>query len=974
MKDQNVLARSIRFALVASLAALTALPVSAQNDDEAKSSDETLEAITVVGSRIRRTVDSESAQPVLVLSTQDIEKTGLTSIGDVLQNLASVGPSINTVFNNGGDGSTTVDLRNLGAGRTLVLVNGHRWVPGLNGAVDLNTIPTSIIERIEVLKDGASSIYGSDAISGVINIITKSSFDGAEANGFVGETSEGDGMRYSSDFTFGASSDRANVVISASFTKEEPIFAGDREISAVPAFGIPPGVNGSSTTPFGRYGVTGRPGTFTNIPGQNGAVGRPSAAGYKPFSFSTDAYNFAPDNYLVTPQERIGLFAQGRYALTDSIGFTAHMLFNQRQSEQLLAPMPVVLGSVGQGLARTIQIGANNAYNTFGAVVTRAQRRFIEGGPRLFGQDVDTMRFGGAFDGSFNLGERDFYWDAGYSFTENDQNDTTKGLYNVRRIQSALTSFDSDPGAGFAPVCGTPGPSAAAPLTGATLIAGCTPLNIFGAVGSITPAMLNYLRFTAKDKAGSETQNYFGNISTTLFETEAGPVGLAFGVESRREAGFFEPDAIIVAGETTGSASQPTGGSYSLDEFYAETNVPLLSGVQFAELLEVRLAGRYTDYSTFGDTTNFSAGFQWKPIGDLKIRGNYNEGFRAPTITDLFLGLSDSFPVVTDPCDVRATNPNRAANCVGAPAGFRLDNSQIASTIGGNVNATAETAETSTLGFVYSPSYVENLGISLDWWKIQIDNAIGGRTEQNLLDACYRRPVRDQSACARITRDSTSFLITNVLAITENVGTIDAEGVDLNVTYALPEFGYGNFDFLWDSTYYINSESDNLGFDPTQPTGPGNLPRLYTVGRVADRDADFRLKSNLSINWEMGDFGASWTSRYSSSVVENCSNATDNGFPELCSVAATFDADGNIATGGGPTADGILLTRNKLGAVTYHDVRAYYKGAWGGTIAVGVNNAFEKDPPVSYETFANSFLPTYDVPGRFYYLQYKQTF
>jgi iron complex outermembrane recepter protein len=979
MNKHNELTRSIRFALIASLA-VSSVAIA---QEKAATEETTLDTVQVTGSRILRRADAETAQLVLTLTSDDIQRSGLTSIGDVLQNLASVGPSINTLFNNGGDGSTTVDLRNLGAGRTLVLVDGHRWVAGLGGAVDLNTIPTAIIERIEVLKDGASSIYGSDAIAGVVNIITKSDFNGAEANGFYGQNSEGDGTRYSGDFTFGGNLDKGNIVVSASFTKEEPVFAGDRPISAVPSFGIPFGVNGSSTTPFGRYGIgaggtnpiTGAGGTVTNIPGQNGTPGRPNIAGYKPFSFTTDAFNFAPDNYLLTPQERGSIFAAGRYEIFDGINFKTHFLFNQRQSEQLLAPNPVTLGLAPGtgGLARTIRVSAANPYNPFGVEITRIQRRFTEGKSRLFSQDVDTTRFGGSFDGSFDLAERSFYWDAGYAFTENDENDVTTGLYNVRRISQALTAFDSDPtAAGFAPVCGTAGPNAATPLVGATLIAGCVPLNIFGAVGSATPAQLDYISFIAHDKANSETQNYFANISSTLFTTGAGDAGFALGYEHRREEGSNEPDAIIVAGETTGNASKPTNGRFSLDEFYGEVNIPILSDVQFAELLEVRLAGRYSDFSNFGNTSNFSAGFQWKPIADLKLRGNFNQGFRAPTLADLFQGQADNFPTVSDPCDVRSVNAFRAQNCVGAPANYRLANTQIRSTVGGDPETKAETADTLTVGFVYSPEYVANLGIALDWWKISIDNTISGRDEQTLLNACYRRPVQDRSACARIVRAPGSFDIVDVLNITENIGSTDAEGLDLNVTYKLPEYDFGTVGFAWDSTYYINSESDNLGYDPSQPVGPGNLPRSYTVGRAGGTDADYRLKSNFLTTWEMGGFSASWTMRYASALVEDCSRAVDNGFPELCS-NVVLDTAGDFVTGG-LGADGVDLPRNRLGATTYHDLRAAYRGEWGGTIALGINNAFDKNVPISYSATNNSFLPTYDVPGRFYYVSYNHKF
>src|SRR5687768_74944 len=264
---RNILARSITTALIGTLP--LGATVQAQDADQ-------LETITVVGSRIKRT-DIETSQPVFVLEREDLQKSGLATIGDILQDLSTNGAALNTTFNNGGDGTTAVDLRDLGTNRTLVLVNGRRWVTNLNGFVDLNTIPVSIIERVEVLKDGASAIYGSDAIAGVINITTRDTYDGAEASAYLGENQEGDGRTEQYDFTIGSSTDRASVVLNASYTKIEQISAGDREISAVPRFGFGANnvnVGASSTTPFGRFGFgngnqqpNGASGTVVLTPG-----------------------------------------------------------------------------------------------------------------------------------------------------------------------------------------------------------------------------------------------------------------------------------------------------------------------------------------------------------------------------------------------------------------------------------------------------------------------------------------------------------------------------------------------------------------------------------------------------------------------------------------------------------------------------------------------------------------------------------
>ena len=230
--NRNLLSDAVRYSLAAGVIGLVAMPAFAQEEEA------TLGRIEVTGSRIKR-VDSETSQPVFSMSREDIKAQGLTSVGDVIQNITSNGSALNSTFNNGGNGETRVSLRNLGSARTLVLVNGRRWPggTGLGGAVDLNTIPTAAVERIEVLKDGASTIYGSDAIAGVVNVILRKDFDGAEFNSYFGQFDEGDGTRQSYDMTIGSTGDRFIAMFGAAYVKEEPVMAGDRAISAEPVYG-----------------------------------------------------------------------------------------------------------------------------------------------------------------------------------------------------------------------------------------------------------------------------------------------------------------------------------------------------------------------------------------------------------------------------------------------------------------------------------------------------------------------------------------------------------------------------------------------------------------------------------------------------------------------------------------------------------------------------------------------------------------
>jgi outer membrane receptor protein involved in Fe transport len=912
------------------------------------------ERIEIVGTRIKRT-EAETSQPIFTLSREDIIAQGLTSVGDVIQNLTTNGSTLNTTFNNGGNGETRVSLRNLGSSRTLVLVNGKRWVggTGLGGAVDLNTIPATAIDRIEVLKDGASVIYGSDAIAGVVNIILRTEFDGGEINAYAGQYDEGDGSRQSVDLTLGATGKRSRVLLGAGYVKEEPVMAGDREVSAVPVFGTGLAF-GSSTGPGGRFAVcngtwdstaarcTGTPGTQTRPDGTAGQFTyNPSQTGtnWRNWTFPADMYNFAPDNYLVTPQERLSLFANASVDLTDDLLVYLRGVYNNRRSEQLLAPMPIVLGTgPGAGaIARTIAISPDSIYNPFGRFVSRVQRRANETGGRLFEQDVTTHLVALGVEGSLGLGTRQFTYDVGATFARNRQSDTTFGLFNLLALRDALGPSMLD--ARGNPVCvRTPGNLA-------TQIPGCVPMNLLGGLSSITPSMLQYSSFVAQDNLGYEMDHYYVHISGDITKLPAGTLSFAAGLERRDESGFDSPDALIASGNTTGNARSPTKGGYNVTEGYLELAVPVLKGLPGVHKLDLSLATRTSDYSNFGNTTNSKAGVRWEVTPNVLVRGNWSQGFRAPSILELFQGQSDSFPVIADPCSTTfggayaSLTPEQQARChaQGVPVGgYDQGNSQIRITVGGNPNLKPEKAETVTLGVVLSPPMLPGFNVSLDWWQIDLKEAIVTTGGGIILNRCIREGKPE--FCALFTR-APGGAISSLLSVPANVATNKVEGYDITFNYRLPRTRFGSFAVNWDTTYmrkFIDSEGDNL------------------VGKYFDRDNYWRVRTNVAARWEMGSHGATWGIRYYGKQDEDCDFMVQFGFGDLCSDPANG--------------------RNIMKAATYHDASYYWKTPWNGRITVGVNNVFGENPPVSFSTFANSFDPQYDIPGRFFYLRYSQSF
>ena len=935
--------------------ALGIIAVLASSSARAQDEDATrLERVEVVGSRIKRT-DLETSQPVFVLEREDLVQTGLASVGDILQRITAHGADLNTTFNNGGNGEVRIDLRNLGANRTLVLVNGRRWSTTLDGAVDLTSIPLSIVERIEVLKDGASAIYGSDAIAGVVNVTTRDDYDGAEANAYLGENEEGDGRVEAYDFTVGASTDRASVVLNASYTKQEPIFAGDREISAVPVLGVPPNdvrFGASSTTPFGRFGFGPRASCAFrpdgNYPGSGCGPDRngfrasttydPSTGTYRAFDAVNDGYNFAPENYLQTPQERASLFAQGRYALTESASFRTELLYNERRSEQQLAPTPITVAFNAAGALR-IAVPPSHLYNPFGQEVRNLQIR--PGGQlRAFQQDADTFRASAGIDGVFDVFGRSLAYEVHATYTDTSVHEQTDGQVNVQRLATALGPSFRD-AAGVAR-CGSP----AAP------IAGCVPFDPFHGPDAFTPDMLEYLYFTSQESNARELTDYGANVTGDLFDLPAGPLAFAAGYEYRREGGVAIKDAQLQSGNASSGGVGERGfeGRSSVDEFYAELSVPLLADRPLARVLEVSLAGRYSDYSSFGDTTNLKAGFRWKPHDDVLVRGNWSEGFRAPSIFELFdPAVSFSVPTTNDICAI-TQSPNTAARagCAadGVPGGAYAPDVGVAIvTLGGNTALQPETATSRTLGVVWSPEWLDGFELLLDWFEVELQNAIRFVDPGRILSVCVFEGV----ACDLTVRHAETGELQRLDGRNFNAAFERVEGYDLTAAYRF-DTAWGRWALDWDSVYYVEHVVEV----------PAGARPVSLAGNYADREPGWRIRSNLGLQWQRGDFGAGIAARYYDALDEECGVPPD--FVTLCSSPEIQSATYN----GEP--------ENEIDDRWYFDLQASWDAPWDAEVRGGVQNVLDEDPPISYSTFANSFDPQYPVPGRFFYVSYTQRF
>ncbi len=960
---------AVRLALGAGMATAMAAPAAvAQGGDEQARE---LDRVQVTGSRISR-ADIEGAQPVLEISREDIDRSGLTSIGDILQNLPVAGSALNTTFNNGGNGSTFIDLRNLGSNRNLVLVNGRRWATTLGGSVDLNQIPSTVIERVEILRDGASAVYGSDAISGVINIITRSDFEGAEYSLYYGQWDEGDGETLQADLSIGTTSDRGSVYMNISYTDQQEIWAGDREIAAVPLFGT--GITrGSSGTPQGRFMFYDANDGFAFndlhlVGGSDVVPDFPND--FVPYTPADHAYNFAPENYLLTPNERRSIYVQGDYELSDSVRVTSEVLYNNRKSSQLLAHMPIFFGAFGFAQFADTVISEDNIYNPFGQDLDPNSnllflgRRMIESGNRVFSQNVDTLRVGIGLEGDFNVGNRFWQWDANFVYADVRNDEITEGLLNVNNIIEGLGPSFID---GDNPQCGTPanpGP------------ADCVPLNFFGGqgpdgAGSMTQEMVDFMSFTAQDASRNTLRNFTANLVGDIGDLPAGPVGFAAGVEYQEHAGFDLPDAFIAAGLSTGNIRQPTAGEFDVTEGYVEFALPLLADVTGVRSLDVDVAMRHSDYSgDIGDATTGKLGIRYRPVDDVVIRATYSEGFRAPSISELFLGASDSFSDLSDPCngvEDGVSDPDLVARCAadGVPTdgSFQQPNTQIRQTIGGAVPAGGELdpeeAESWTFGVVYSPSQIENLDITLDWYQIELTDSITTIGAQNILDGCYDGGLGD--LCDLV--DRSGGAVSDIRNSFTNINGLEVEGVDLSVNYRFPEYSWGQVGLMWDAAYV--RRRDSLIVDAES----GEELRIENARRNLGDLAIPRWKSNLTGMWSSGPWNASLTLRYVGDWSENCGDGLPPSLAVMgvCSDPVLLD-DGSIDPDGNH--------QHRVGGHTFTDIQGSYRfREVDGQLTFGVRNALDKEPTVSAASFANSFDSTvHDIPGRFFYARWQQSF
>jgi iron complex outermembrane receptor protein len=901
--------------------------------------DEVLEEIVVTGSRIKRS-DESSISPMSIFSTEDIQAAGTPTIEDFLQNMSTVtGGDFGSTVNNGNPGYATASLRGLGAGRTLVLVNGRRPASAsTTGRADLNDIPVSLIERIEVLRDGASTVYGTDAIAGVINFITKRDFEGVQFDYDYQTTSESDGDTYRAALTIGGNFDRGNAVFNIEYMDRGDIWQGDRSFSRCPLSENDSGTfcSGSGTTYPGHIFPSLSSGHHIVDPADG--MLRPFNNG-SPTNNGGDTYNYALASYMVTPMTTYSMNGSARYTVveTDSVGSIDTFMeanFSNRQSDQLMA-------AVGTFWAPEVGVThPNNPFSPGGGSnpcgddqnfldngcdeSVFVARRLFETGGRNFTQDAETYRIVFGFEGEL---ANNWAWDISYNYAHWQDTRYIKGQINQPRVDVAL-----DPAACAAD-------------------ADCPKVwNLF-ARDTLDQELQDYILVNHSPVAKSETKTFQINLTGDSggFELPGGPIGWAVGFENRKEEASFLPDGAAKLGQIYFVAGDETRGEFEVDEFYAEVQLPILTGAAFAEILALEASVRSSDYDTaVGTTTNTKFAIEWAPISDVRFRAVYSEGFRAPSIGELYAPEQLSAQQYNEPCLDwgLSTNAIIRANCAadGLPEDFNLTSTQGTMNIGGYDQLEAEESESTTFGIVITPEALPDLVATIDYFDIEITDAVGIAGTDNVVTGCYNSENFSSPLCALIEgpaavgasphhtspRRDALATVTGARLTNANLATFNTTGIDFNVDYSW-DLDMGQLAVNLNGTF-LEEYSYTLFAGAPEVTLEGKFGEDQWFGSPA---AYPEWKTSIGATFTRGDWQVGGTARYMSEVDD------------------VFADPGNLEN----TAD----------AIWYVDVNGVYEwNQW--TFSGGVRNLFDEDPPyVTNNDDMNTIMMTYDTAGRYFY-------
>ena len=936
--------------------ALSAYSANAQIVDPDADGDD--DVVIVTGSRIAKQ-DFVSNSPVATVDSLQLELTNTVNTEELLNTLPQTVPGFDRTSNNPGGGFATVDLRGLGTARTLVLVDGQRMVPTTGGGtVDINNIPPALIERVEVVTGGASAVYGSDAVAGVVNFILRDDFEGAELASGYRITEEGDANLLSLSATIGTNfdDDRGNVVAHLGYTDRQEVFQGDRDFSF---FDLSDDGNGglrqggSSGIPQGRLS-----GVF---PGQGSGAALFNPDGTIRLYTNDDSFNFAPVNYLQLPQERIQFNTLADYEVTDKLSINASALYTSSEVPQQLAPTPIfeprggtiqvsldgnpfidpsAQQTISDSLGSGVDTDGDGIDDEFTAGAFGIRRRLLEVGPRIANNDFNTfqLKLGAEYELTDN-----FTADVNFIEGRTSGTETQSGNINKDRFFQALRLADAD-GDGNVDVDANGNPTCADTGANGGLV-GCAPINIYGE-GNISPEAADFIRTLANIDTQYDqtivTANIAGNTDG-MFELPGGPIGIAIGGEYREEEYFFAPSQDVAASTISGfNGAPPVAGGFDVYGAYGELYLPLVADLPFMDLFAIELAGRVEDYSTAGTVESYKIAGEWATSDQLRFRASYNTAVRAPSITELFQPQGEGFPTSSDPC-ASGFNGDAALRAVceatGVPtanvgsAAIDLPSNQVRQISGGNPNLFAEEAETLTIGFVARPEPIPGLTLTVDYFDIRIDDVISafGGGANNVISTCYTNAELGGAGspfCNAITRGSDG-LITEVSVTSQNVASLDVEGLDVQADYSIDtDFGLFGINYLGTLT----EENTLVSFEGDTP-----IECAGEFGGTCGTPIP-RYTHRMTGQYGLGDFTAQLLWRH----------------------VGPADDDGSLAG---------VRTVDRIGSQNYFNASGSYDINDTLRLTVGVDNLTDNQPPVlgNNDQQANTYPALYDVFGRTYF-------
>jgi len=997
----------LRSALLASAASasLFAVPTFAQAQAAGEGVD--VGEIVVTGSRIRRDTFS-SPQPLSVISAQSIRESGQVNIGDVLLEQPNINPATNAQNSSGTlflAGQTRADIRGLGVTRTLVLMDNRRlpFSDASSPAVDLNTIPSLMIERIETIAGGASAVYGSEAISGVVNFIMKKEHDGLEIDVSGGIAQEGDGEEFRAGFNWGKKffDDKLSILVGGEYAKQEPVMQKDRDElfpgirrdnRRTPQPILDP-TSRSTTGPYATFqlrnsNTLGTGLSVTRDVRDNGASIVRLSQGCATTTAQADCqdpslFYSAVYNALQAKSNRAILRTYVQYDISDTwnvfvdasyVKGSGFSIFQPAFSTTSGAGIPVAMRGDnaylnGPGAAaaalRAIWTGPVNGANgqplpfdQRGAGLTLTQASAVnvgkfwqEFGTRDVKAEREQTRIASGFAGKFQTFGRDVNVDGYVQYSELDGSTISYNQPNIVRLQQATDAVLLNGQV----VC----------RDAAARAAGCAPWDLINGVPSREAILwANGVSNTVQ----SVKQTVGGlNFATNLFDLPAGPVGVAFGTEYRKEESLFVQDELGASGALFINPIGTRGGEYTVKEIYGEIRIPILKDVPFAEELTLELAARAADYSTIHGTDQYRAHLEWAPIKDIRFRATESTAVRAPNIVELFAPQSRNFTnTAIDPCDkdvfrgaTAAQQAARRVTCAAAIPGynpltfvssFGAGRSSLPLLQGGNPDLGPEEAHTYEYGVVINPRWIPNLQISVDYFKYNLTDAVGTVPVNTLLGSlCHDDTTQSYASnpfCAQIRRDPTGTNgglvpggVIEVLLVNQNVASTKVEGWDYSIAYGFETEDvmgqdYGSISMRLDATWMYQFAQQGL---------PG---QAYVQFANTITNATPEWKANGSVRWTMDKYSVTWSTLYFGSQIASQAQQ-----------AGVFDP-------------------YKTGDYFRHDLRVSYKLNDDIVFRGGVINVFDRYPPGLPETFdgRGTGSSQYDNRGRYFFVGANMNF